>query len=182
MIAYRHKYQCLLQALEQVQKQCHDHVRAIEISFQTCYHYCAQLEKDLAVQKMDVRERVLVNKTVRAPFLAKLEYFILHYHAVLFCPHQRKAAIKFWVQEFLRMHKFEKDHRMYCRYFRNGGIDYDIFYYADISLEPGKITGTTLLARYLALEEYLPFVKQKLRYLGMPEKVLNRLVQIKKGK
>ncbi len=157
-----------MQSLEHCRQQPFSQVQKIETSFQICFTYYRVLEEEIHNLDVKSRELILLNKTVRSLFLARIEYYVLLYHAVLFCPLEKGAAIRFWTQESVRLEKFRKEHAAFYGYYKSGSVQHDEKYYSCTApLDNPVEGGTVLLAKLLALEEYRPYVKEKLLYLGL---------------
>jgi hypothetical protein len=146
--------------------------RTIEMSFQICLTFYRELEADIKAGEWTTKEWVLLNSSVRPLFLSRIEYFTLRYHAAVFCPLRREAAIRFWIQEWLRLDKLSKEYPEFYRYHKSGSDHRDAEYFScpDTSDKTG---GTVLRARLLALEDYLPYVEEQLLDLGVKESFLS---------
>lgn len=165
MVSFHNKYQSLLLSLEHCQRQPFSQVQKIETSFQICFTCYKELEEEIHNLDIKGRDLILLNKTVRSLFLARIEYYVLLYHAVLFCPLEKGAAIRFWTQESVRLEKFRKEHATFYEYYKSGSVAHDEMYYScTAALDNPAEGGTVLLAKLLALEEYCPYIKEKLLY------------------
>ena len=168
MVSFHYKYQSLLQSLEHCQQQPFSQVQVIEISFQICFTCYRDLEEEIHNLDVKGRELILLNKAIRSFFLARIEYYVLLYHAVLFCPLEKGAAIRFWTRESVRLEKFRKEHAAFYGYYKSGSVTHDDMYYScTAALDDPADCGTVILAKLLALEEYNPYVKEKLLHLNL---------------
>lgn len=175
MHLFHHKYQCLLQALEECRQQPSGQTRTIEMSFQICFTAYRELEAEIMAMEWTAKEWTVLNRFVRPLFLSRLEYFTLMYHAAVFCPLRRETAIRFWIQEFIRQDKFCEEHVAFYRYCKSGSDHLDDEYFSCPGTDANdKTCGTVLWAKLLALEEYLPYVKTQLLALGVKESFLSR--------
>lgn len=173
MHPFHHKYQFLLQSLEECREQPYGPTRMIEMSFQICFTAYRELEAEIKAGQWTTKERIDLNRSVRPLFLSRIEYYTLLYHAVVFCPLHREPAVRFWIQEFMRLDKFCREHPQFYRYHKSGSDHLDADYFSCPGTDPNdKTGGTVLLARLLALEEYLPYVKTQLLALGVKESFL----------
>ncbi len=171
MHPFHHKYQGLLQALEDCHKQACGPTRVLEMSFQICFTVYREVEGEIKAGEWTTKEWAHLNGSVRPLFLSRIEYFTLLYHAALFCPLHREMAVRFWVEEFMRLDKFCREHPEFYRYHKSGLDHLDAAYFSDP--DPNDKTGGTVLrARLLALEDYHPYVEQQLLALGVKKSFL----------
>lgn len=168
IISFKDKYNRLQQSLEDCRQQACNHTQMIETGFKVCFTFYGELEKEINTLNLKAKEWILLNKSVRPLFLSRIEYYVLLYHAAFFCPLEKEAAIRFWMQELMRLDRFCQEHSDFYHYHSTGSAHLDAAYFSCPGTEANdKTCGTLLLAKLLALEDYIPYVKNQLLGLGI---------------
>ncbi|MGN6399644.1 MAG: RteC domain-containing protein [Flavisolibacter sp.] len=107
----------------------------MESAFQKCYQLWSEMQHEINAAELDTKDLITLNKSVRSELLSRIEYYVLHYHALLFRPCGKKALSQFWYRESLRLEKFQKEHTGFYHYYRSAQVHLDAYYYGHLSID-----------------------------------------------
>jgi hypothetical protein len=163
----KEKYNYFLKVLAHVDQIALTEVEQIEYCFQTSFSLWQEAEACIQLRTLSPIQRIEFIKTVRSPFIAQIEYYLLRYHALLFEPPDRENKRAFWERELQRGEKFCKEHPEMNSYYKSGSAHRDGLVFAVCSdpYFPGAIANSPdiLWGKLMALERYLLYVQDQLR-------------------
>jgi hypothetical protein len=163
----KEKYNQLLQVLSRVEQTTLADIEQIECCFQTSFALWQQAEACIRLYNLSSSQRLEFIKTVRSPFIAQIEYYLLRYHALLFEPLDCENQKAFWERELQRGEKFCKEHPEVYSYYKGGRTDSDrvIFTNCTDFYFPGVIATSSdiVLGKLMALDRYLLYVQEQLK-------------------
>lgn len=165
MNQFQDLYKDLVRKIADIEKCRLGEGQKIERCFNTCFLYWFRAVRCIDVDGLDDTCKIRFVKTVRAPIIAAVEYYILRYHALVFEPRDKKKQAAFWRTEGRRLQKFQQQYPVFYAYYKKQATDRDVAYYTRVPKEYfpscGMITEEALLGKIMALERYMAFVKNK---------------------
>lgn len=172
-------YEKLLNIIEACSSKGEDSPHCIECCFNAAEIMRLNLEKFiLNYQFADVEEEIWFFKKMKPQFVALVEFFILIYRSIMFCPDDNKGILLYWQQELKSLESFFKEHASFYLYIKNGAREKDHEYFVRstsrdfnfkgiVESEPGTFSNRDyLVAACLARERYLNYVQSKLSEIG----------------
>jgi hypothetical protein len=101
------------------------------------------MEVEIKVRGWTTKEWTILNSSMRPPFSLPNRVLYPALPCTLFCPLHREAAIRFWMQEFMWLDKFCKEHLEFYRYHKSGLDHLDAAYFS--APDANDKTGGTVL-------------------------------------
>jgi hypothetical protein len=150
-----------------------------ESSFQFAYKYWNKIKQKLNNwQFRSDTEEINFFQMLKPRFTAEIEYYELLYHAVVFEPAYSQDAIKFWNRELLRLQNFRESNEAFLCCYNNGAPELLPYYFLRrYNIQASQrvklydagtqhlTNGDPLVAEFLALQRFEPYVLQKLAAL-----------------
>jgi len=169
-------YAQMQKELNELETFCGNEVMLIEKCFNIAIHYWNKIKINL-LSFTFTREEEEINffKNIKPLFIAVIEYYTLHYQAVLFKPVNDKAQlILYWTHELKRAELFFNRHSEFYHYYLTGQTNKDSDYFtrkASIDHTNKKATPKTpasyddIAARIIAFRQYNDYAVMQLNML-----------------
>jgi hypothetical protein len=124
-------------------------------------------------------EEIHFFKNIKPLFIAAIEYYTLHYQAILFRPsHDATSLAAYWLHQLKRVETFYARHKDFYLYYTSGQTCSDSIYFiqrnnaatATGNRHPGAaatISYGHIAARIIGYQQYLRYVEQQLEILAL---------------
>lgn len=153
-IRSRKLYAQMMEEIGQAESCCATELTRVEKSFSIALIFCEKI-KMIAGSYLFFTESEEIEffKYIQPLFIARMEYYMLIYQAILFKPaHDKDDIIRFWMGQLKRIESFQLRHREFYTYYTHGQTDKD----ADYFKQGANITATKSRRYFYTRRSFLP--------------------------
>ncbi|MGG9963606.1 RteC domain-containing protein [Ferruginibacter sp. SUN106] len=157
---------------------CKCETSMIEGCFNIVIRYWSKIKKCLETHLFsNETEEIYFFKNIKPLFTGAIEYYTLHYQAILFKPsNDTNALVAYWMHELKRVEKFYARHKEFYQYYSSGQCHMDDIYFTRASNTSKEfcnkrtdVNTTTshdhIVACIIAYQKYYKYVEAELEIL-----------------
>jgi hypothetical protein len=157
--------------INELRGACKCETAMIEGCFTIANHYWNDIKQRLESYLFcNETEEIHFFKNIKPLFIAAIEYYTLHYQAILFRPtHDAPSLAAYWLHQLKRVETFYARHKDFYLYYTSGQTYSDSIYFIQRN---NAATATAsydhIAARIMGYQQYLLYVEQQLEILAQP--------------
>jgi hypothetical protein len=173
-------YAQMQKELNELKTCCNNEILFVEQCFNIAIHYWNKIKTyPVSFTFIQPEEEINFFKNIKPLFTAVIEYYTLHYQAILFKPtNDRHQLIVYWTHELKRVDLYFSKHRDFYHYYLTGQTNKDSDYFTRKKNNDNALKKSThhskpicyddIAARIIAYQQYNDYAALQLKML-LPE-------------